>query len=327
MKESRVNLVLVLWHDHARTRQDLDEIAQRVSGHDRSVRAFVVPHHKLDQIKLFRIWSEPTLSVSFLPLGKRKLLPGRLLTGSLLYKHGEYARLDLAGIPVPQWAVIEPGVQLDPAEWGPYVVEKPSAGRRGSYVRIRRTTRILYRSPDSFPIDHYGRDGPMLVQRFIYTGEWPTSFRVVTLFGEILLCYRQTSSRGLPLTGRWDFRDTGGINITSNTKDMEAELVNDPAVTALAERSHREAFPDIPVLAFDIVRDHETGSLYVLECHAVGTWMFSGDAGLAIEAANKLDFKRQFDAIDKAAAILARETRSRAAVAWPKPAWLTGPRS
>jgi hypothetical protein len=55
--------------------------------------------------------------------------------------------------------------------------------------------------------------------------------------------------------------------------------------------------------------------------------MFSGDAGLAIEAANKLDFKRQFDAIDKAAAILARETRSRAAVAWPKPAWLTGPRS
>ena len=113
----------------------------------------------------------------------------------------------------------------------------------------------------------------------IYTGEWPTSFRVVTLFGEILLCYRQTSSRGLPLTGRWDFRDTGGINITSNTKDMEAELVNDPAVTALAERSHREAFPDIPVLAFDIVRDHETGSLYVLECHAVGTWMFSGDAG------------------------------------------------
>jgi hypothetical protein len=224
--------------------------------------------------------------------------------------------------------VIEPGVQLDPAEWGPYVVEKPSAGRRGSYVRIRRTTRIRYRSPDSFPVDHYGRNGPMLVQRFIYTGEWPTSFRVVTLFGETLLCYRQISRlRGLPLKGHWNFGDTGGINIISNTKDMEAELVNDPAVIALAEKCHREAFADLPVLAFDIVRDHETGSLYVLECHAGGTWMFSADVGLGIQATNKLDFKKQFDAIDKAAAILARETRSRAAVAWPTPAWLTGPRS
>jgi hypothetical protein len=109
----------------------------------------------------------------------------------------------------------------------------------------------------------------------------------------------------------------GGTNIASNTKDMEVELVNDAAVIALAERAHREAFPNFPVLAFDIIRDAETGSLYVLECHAGGTWMFSADAGLGIEAANNLDFRRQFDAIDKAAAILARETPLRAAVCWP----------
>jgi hypothetical protein len=247
------------------------------------------------------------------------------VSGSLLYKHREYAKLGLAGIPVPQWSVIEPGLQLDPAEWGPYVVEKPSAGRRGSQVRIRRTTRVRYTPPESFPVDHYGRNGPILVQRFIYTGEWPTSFRVVTLFGETLLCYRQTSrSRGLPLKGRWNFGETGGISIVSNTKDMEAELVIDPAVIALAERSHREAFPDLPVLAFDIVRDQETGFLYVLECHAGGSWMFSADVGLGIEATNKLDFKKQFGALDKAAAILARETRRRAEVRWPLPAWLNG---
>jgi hypothetical protein len=318
MKSSYCNLVLVVWHDHAPTREDLNDIAQRVNRFDANVRAFVVEHHKFDELKLCRIWSQPTLSVSFLSLANKKLLPGRVLCGSLLHKHGEYARLDRAGIPVPRWSIISPGVQLDPAVWGSYVVEKPSAGRRGSYVRIRRTTRVKYASPDSFPGDHYGRNGPMLVQRFIYTGEWPSSFRVVTLFGEVLLCYRQTSRlRGLPLKGRWSFRETGGTNIASNTKDMEVELVNDAAVIALAERAHREAFPNFPVLAFDIIRDAETGSLYVLECHAGGTWMFSADAGLGIEAANNLDFRRQFDAIDKAAAILARETPLRAAVCWP----------
>jgi hypothetical protein len=283
---------------------------------DANIRAFVVPHHKLDQIRLLPIWSQPTLSLSFLDLSKRKLLPGRLLTGALLYKHGEYARLDAAGIPVPQWTIISPETRLDPEEWGPYVVEKPSAGRRGSYVRIRRASRIQYVPPDSFPVDHYGRSGPMIAQRFIYTGERPLSYRVVTMFGEVLLCYRQISPRGLPLKGKWNFGE-GGISIVSNTKDMKAELIKDDEVIGFAEQAHRAAFPDIPVLAFDIIRDVETGSLYVLECHAGGSWMFSADVGLGIEAANNIDFRAQFGAIEKTAEILARETPKRAAIAWP----------
>jgi hypothetical protein len=112
-------------------------------------------------------------------------------------------------------------------------------------------------------------------------------------------------------------RGAGGRDQYRIQHKRHIELVNDAAVIALAERAHREAFPNFPVLAFDIIRDAETGSLYVLECHAGGTWMFSADAGLGIEAANNLDFRRQFDAIDKAAAILARETPLRAAVCWP----------
>jgi hypothetical protein len=324
MKDSRVNLVLVLWYEHALTRENLTQISERVSSYDNNVRTFVVEHHKLDQLRLFNIWRQPTLSVSFLSLDRRKLLPGRLLSGKLLHKHREYRQLDLAGLPVPQWSIIEPDLHLDPSDWGPYVVEKPSAGRRGSQVRIRRTNRVRYMPPESLPDDHYGRHGPMLVQRFVYTGEWPTSFRVVTLFGDVLLCYRQVSRlRGHPLKGRWEFK-VGGTSIVSNTKDMVAELVNDTEVIALAERAHRLAFPDLPVLAFDIVRDCETGALYIMECHAGGSWMFSAEVGLAIEAANNLDFRKQFNALDKAAAILCREARLRAAVCSPMTAWLSG---
>ena len=158
----------------------------------------------------------------------------------------------------------------------------------------------------------------MLAQEFIYTGEWPTSYRVVTLFGRTLLCYRQVSRKhGPPLKGKWAF-DVGGIGVVSNTMDMEVEFSKDDDVIALAERAHREAFHDFPVLGFDIIRDADTGACYVLECHAQGSWLFTADTGVSIEAANGLDFKSQFGAIDKAAEVLAEETVSRAKVAWPR---------
>jgi hypothetical protein len=315
------NLVLVIWEPHQRIEANINQIAKRVTELDPHVRAFVVRHRKIHQLKLARVWSQPTLSLSFYRLLKRKLLPGRFLSGSFLYKHGEYRRLDAAGIPVPRWTVISPDTQLDPTEWGPYVVEKPTTGRRGAQVRIRKTGRVRYAPPETLPEGHLGRDGPMLAQRFIYTGEWPTSYRVFTLFGDVLLCYRQvTNARGQALKGRWRFAETGGVSIVSNTLDMNVELIKDDEVIQLAERAHREAFPDFPVLAFDIVRDAETGACYVLECHAQGAWPLS-DSGTGIEAANGLDFTAQFNLVDRAAAILARETVARAAVSWPPLLW------
>lgn len=318
MKPGTSNLVLVVWHDDPYVWSDLRQIAARVPQIDPSVRAFVVTHHKLAQLKLLPLWFQPTLSLLIPFMPKRKLLPGRFMTGVRLHKTGEYARLDAAGIPVPKWTVIAPDTRLDPAVWGPYVVEKPSAGRVGANVRVRKTGRVRYTPPEIFPSDHYGRQGPMLAQRFIYTGHWPVSYRVVTLFGDTLLCYRQKSiSHGHPLTGRWNFQETGGINIVSNTKDMIINFVKDKEVIALAERAHRAAFQDFPVLAFDIIRDLETGELFVLECHAHGTWIFSAEVGLDIQANNHVDFESQFDLIEKSAQILARETRRRAAISWP----------
>jgi glutathione synthase/RimK-type ligase-like ATP-grasp enzyme len=232
-------------------------------------------------------------------------------------KCSQSLRMDAAGIPVPKWTVIMPETRLDPATWGPYVVEKPEAGRVGAFVRIRRTGRVRYAPPDSYPAQHHGRKGPMIVQRFIYTGERPTSYRVFTFFGETLLCYRQWSLHGYPLASRWDFKSTGGISIVSNVKDMKVALDNDEEVIALAERTHREAFDEFPLLSVDIVRDADTGELFVLEAHTRGGWMFSRPDGLSIQADNKINFESQFDGIEKAAQILARETPRLAAVSWP----------
>jgi hypothetical protein len=314
------HLILIAWENRRETLADLDRMARRVSELDPAIAAQVVSKRQRDQYRLLPLWLRPALSLSMIDVTKRKLLPGRFVSAKRMGKRGEYERMDRVGIPVPRWQVMTAETCLDPAEWGPYVVEKPDRGRVGANIRIRRTGRMQYVPPESWPADHYGRDGPMLAQQFIYTGEWPTSYRVVTFFGEVLMSVRQTTrDRGQPLTGRWDFK-TGGLSIVSNTKSMEVVMDKDREVVALAERAHRLAFGDIPLLGFDIIRDADTGALFILECHAHGTaWMFSSGMGLGIQTDNRINFESQYDGIEKAARILARVTPRLAARRSPLP--------
>ena len=59
--------------------------------------------------------------------------------------------------------------------------------------------------------------------------------------------------------------------------------------------------------ALYIVRDAETNELYILECHSQGNWLYT-PLTESIQAASNIDFEKQFDAIEKAAQILVRET-------------------
>ena len=313
-----INLVLVAWPKSRAYVADLKRIASRVQEIDRTIRARLVPHQPGLRWKLVPLYFQPTLSLSIHEPRTRMQLPGRTITGAYMDKCSQSIRMDAAGIPVPQWTVIAPETRLDPLTWGPYVVEKPAAGKWGAFVRIRRANRVRYVSPESFPADHYGRNGPMIAQRFVYTGERPTSYRVLTFFGETLLCYRQWSMRGRPLKSRWDFKSMGGKPIVSNVKDMKVALDKDEEVIALADRTHREAFAEFPLLSTDIVRDVDTGELFVLEAHTRGAgWLFCRSDGLSIQADNNINFESQFDGIEKAAQILARETPRLATVSLP----------
>jgi hypothetical protein len=305
----RFNLVLATMRGAPETTKDLELIARRVEEMDPRIRAVVLRNSVVHRLAHASLWGAPTLSVAMQRTGPRTLLPGKLLTSRTLLKGGEYSRLEKAGFAVPKWAFVEPETVLDPAEWGPYVVEKPNFGGLGAYVRIRRTGRVKYMPPESLANDHFGRRG-MLVQEFIFTGEWPQSYRVMTLLGHTILCIHQTSvGRGAPLSDRWGFGKEGGRSIVSNTKEMDVTLVKEPEVMALCEAAHRAAFPDVPLLGFDVIRDAGSGKLYILECHAHGPlWMFSSIKGRGIDERNGIEMASQFNAIEKCAEILADAT-------------------
>ena len=290
------NLILV----HQETKQDradYEEIARRAD-----IDVFIVDTKAASLADPRFDAGAPTLTVSPMPIKKFAPPRGAVCQGFEHAKSEQYARLSRLGLAVPRWTSISPEISLHPDDWGPYVVVKPDLGRKGAEIFIKRTGRVRYGAPG------------FLAQEFIYTGRWPVNYRVVTLFGRALMSWRcEADHRFVPLESRWDFKARGGITVVSNKRDSRYTLAFDADVVALAERAHA-AFPDQPLLGTDIVRDADSGALYVIECNPRGdAWLISSTMGRLIEDANGLNFAAQFGALDIAAAALVDETRRRAA--------------
>ncbi len=312
MARTLLNLILV----HQRTKQDradYEEIARRIGARTPDIAVFIVDTKETAWTDARFERDAPALTVSPMPI-KRFVPPrGAVCQGFEFPKGEQYERLARLGIPVPAWVRIGPETALDAAAWGPYVVVKPELGRKGAEIFIKRAGRVRYRPPENYPQDHPARKAPLIAQRFVYTGRWPVNYRVVTLFGRTLLAWHCEADHGyVPLDSRWDFKARGGISVVSNKKDSRYSLAEDAGVIALAERAHR-AFPEQPLLGTDIVRDADTGELFVIECNPRGdAWLISSDMGRMIERANALDFASQFGALEVATEVLIREIRARA---------------
>jgi hypothetical protein len=153
----------------------------------------------------------------------------------------------------------------------------------------------------------------LLVQEFVYTGRWPVSYRVNTLFGRVLYSMVLTGNPARPtLEGPDDFDARGAlgraVSIVSNARDSSAEFCMVPEIIRLGERA-AHAFPDIPMLGIDILKNAVTGELAVIEVNALGhNWNF----GPAFADAFRIDITQQFDGLRKAAYVLAEETQRRA---------------
>jgi hypothetical protein len=79
-------------------------------------------------------------------------------------------------------------------------------------------------------------------------------------------------------------------------------------IIQLGELAHA-AFPQIPLLGFDIVREVSTSKLFVLDANAIGyVWNFDA----RIKASYDFSAEAQFDGLRKAAYILAEKTQQSA---------------
>jgi hypothetical protein len=240
----------------------------------------------------------PTLSIELDRVRPVRPVRGKVLRHVTISKLEELRRLDAAGIPVPRWTEIVPETRLDPAEWGPYVITKPSNGLRGAYVRVRKTRGVRHREAHEFEEGHLGREAPMIAQEFIFTGPMPVSHRILMFLGRPVVAIRYEGRVQRPLTGRFEFSATGGHSIVATAKGARVSMIFDPDIIDLARRVHA-VFPDVPVLGVDVIRDAETGQLYVLECNPSGAaWLLSTRGGKRMEAEFGFDLRSQFGAAE-----------------------------
>lgn len=250
----------------------------------------------------------PTLTAEIDKTGRFRPLRGAVVRVEGPDKAMEYRRLEAAGLPVPRWTPITPDLVLDPAEWGSYVVEKPAQGGRGAYVRLRRAGRVRWQPPESYPEEHYGRQAPMLAQRFVRTGARPSVFRVCTFFGRAVAAIRYDLESARIADVMLEEAEPVSNRIVASAKGSTISLANDADVLALGEACHR-VFPETPVLGADIMREEATGKLWVAEVNRGYCWLLSNGAALKMQEQFGLDFHAQFDGLRRAAEGAADATR------------------
>jgi RimK-like ATP-grasp domain len=256
--------------------------------------------------------SRPSLVFSPVPLHIYEPKGGTVYCGRALSKLEQIERLARHGLPVPLTSRLTPDLSLDLARWGRYAVIKPVLGRQGEDVHLVRTESVAARYAE---LTQNGTR-EMLIQPYVEHTEngYPTEYRVMTVFGRAVYSARNSWAMPRQTTLEDIANDPNGI-IASNSKQFgRARTVsNDPEIISLGERAHA-AFPDIPVLGVDVVRETAGRGLFIMEVNPKGdTWHLSSLLRkTAFTDQHAQELYAQFGALDRVAQVLIEKTRAEA---------------
>jgi hypothetical protein len=229
----------------------------------------------------------------------------------------QQARYKQNWVPSPPSAPFAWGMQLDPRQWGPFVIIKtldPDLTSHGGVLWLPTPLLHMLR-PENFAERHWLRIAPSLVQRFVDTGRYPSAFRVLMFLGVPLYAMSITLRQPRPrLTGTLD--DIIAANVATNGGARTRTMIDDTEILDFA-RQASFALPDVPLQGIDVIREHGTGKLFALESNPGGnTWHFSSEHAAAMREQmgdGRKILLEQFGARDRAAAALVKSARAYAA--------------
>lgn len=239
---------------------------------------------------------------------------GHTLSVQNIGKAEEHANYVAAGAPIPQSVIYHRGITIDPSEWGEYVVLKPVHSSYAIGNLLVPTVWLDKLTDERIPDGHPLKTEPYLLQRFVDTGSHPCSYRVAVLLGQPLLCIRWTRKKTIRFPQSIDdlfSNDSFASNVQlgeATFSERTFELVNDDEVITFASEIF-DVHAHLPLQGIDVVRDNQTGKLYVLENNSGGNvWTFSRRGTPTFEAIGKKALVNQLKAWDRAAEVLVRKT-------------------
>ncbi len=309
MNPSR-NLVLV--HSPGlQARSDFETFRINIEEKAPDIEVFIVENGQRHSVTTRRAARRPALIFSPVALIQFRPLSGKILAGKHFSKTEELDRMRACGVRTPDYTVLTPETRLDPAVWGEFIVVKPQAGRQGAGIRLHRTQDVQWTDPETWPADDPRFGQELYAQKFVDTGAYSKSHRVLTVLGRPIY---SIISRATEPRADLDDVPTGPVDlaVASNSAERVIELNFEEDVIEFA-KVVAQAFPDQPALGIDIVRDEKTGDLYALEVNARGfVWHFSSNYGLAQVEKYGLDLVGQFGALDTITDALIDATRRHA---------------
>lgn len=273
------NLILV-HRSLAQDRRDFEEIGEKIRELEPRVDVHIAKHNvPLEQNGLAAdMWNRPTLTISFWHLGIFRPKRGTVLCGRYCPKIVQLSRFKEMGVRSPTAMIYDFRTALDRKVMGDLVVLKSGRGAfasNGNCTFLLRTPRAAEMAARVLPPTHPARRGPMIVQRFIDTGEYPANYRVLCLLGEPLLAMEYRSRRMRPPL---DASDDALLHasIASNAEGNYSHALVAPSDVLGFARQVAATMPRVPLQGIDIVREQSTGQLFVLENNPGGnTWHFS----------------------------------------------------
>jgi hypothetical protein len=302
--------LIVLTAPHAAAKSDFETIGGFIRELDPGIET-VAFDRRPKWWELAALLRQPALTFAPIPLGRWRPLRGPVFCGRRMPKSAEYVALQRHNFPVPKWALFTEHSTPDLTAFPNYVVTKPDFSAWGAHVKIRRKGRVRWEKPPASR--SLGQCDALLAQEFIYTGPRPVAYRVTTLFGQVLWSFKITAGADRPpLEGPDAFnrvRDNRGVCIVASSRGCVIELDYDEEIIRLGEAASA-AFPEIPNLGFDIIREVPSGKLYIVEANTLGfIWHFSSEMGLRAQREFGFSLDAQFGGLRKAARILAEKTR------------------
>jgi hypothetical protein len=291
--------------------EDFKDIARRIGKIAPEIKVHVLHPYRFSELR-DTTWENPSLLVNLTLSEPLKMPRGAALLSRQLSKLQQFEMFRLAGICTPLTTQYEIGMRMDAQVWGDFIIMKPMPLHLTSKnigIQVFRTSRLSGMTASDFPADHLVHSTPMLIQQFVDTGPLLEKYRALTLCGEVLYIGRSTNDRERPELSAPD----EVIEAASFRSDgSHAEYGRYPEVHEFARRM-AAAFPAVPLLGCDIVRDVKSGELNALEVNAGGNvWHFSSQIQADRRARLPQDMKRrqeQYGAFDVAAKALVKATR------------------
>jgi len=311
MNASEVARNLVLVHEpYVQDRADIEAIAREIRVLAPDIEVFIVSND--NRSLTTRKWAarRPTLVYSPTELRGFEPMRGKVYAGALITKDVQIRRLSENDVPVPDFAVLTGDFELVLDRFGPVVMLKSSGlTSHGRGMQMVDTASLAGERWRDHPAVRAAGEAPMVVQRFVDTGEFPSHYRVLTLFGEPIFGFRALSTVPRPpLDAASDMLANGPFMAKHGQRRLIVPVEKD--VLDLARKTFH-AIPEVALHGCDIIRESGTGRLFVLEINPGGnTWSFSSQwAGLLRTELGMPDLSTQFDAWRTCARVLVQHTR------------------